>query len=185
MDAGKINICGEESFGTGSDHCRENDGVWAVMCWLSILAYKNQGRDELFGVKEIVEEHWRTYGRNYYIRHDYENCETPAAEAFVESLKAKFASFDGTADIFEYVDPVDGSVSRNQGIRFIKDNWRVIFRISGTGSVGSTVRIYFEKFDRDNVSLNNEEALQDVVDWTREFTNVHQLLNRQKPDVIT
>ena len=185
MDAGKINICGEESFGTGSDHCREKDGVWAVLCWLSILAKKNEGRSELFSVEDIVKEHWRIYGRNYYIRHDYENCDTPKADAFIESLKAKIDGFEGKADNFEYTDPIDGSVSKNQGIRFIKGNWRIVFRISGTGSVGSTVRIYFEKFERENIDMQNEAGLQDVVDWTRQFTNVHEMLERAKPDVIT
>lgn len=185
MDANKINICGEESFGTGSDHCREKDGVWAVLCWLSILAHKNKGRSELFGVEDVLKEHWRTYGRNYYIRHDYEDCETSLANAFIDSLKSKINDFEGTADDFEYTDPVDGSVSKNQGIRFVKNNWRIVFRLSGTGSVGTTVRIYYEKHDRDNIDLNNEEALQEVVDWTREYTNVHSILQREKPNVIT
>ena len=185
MDAGKINLCGEESFGTSSDHCREKDGVWAVMCWLSILASKNEGRAELFGVEDIVKEHWRTFGRNYYIRHDYESCDTDKANAFIDSLRAKIPGFEGKADEYEYTDPVDGSVSKNQGLRFIKGNWRVVFRISGTGSVGSTVRVYFEKHETENIEQPNETALQDVVDWTRSFTNIHQMLEREKPDVIT
>lgn len=185
MDAGKINLCGEESFGTSSDHIREKDGIWAVMCWLSILAHKNKNTTELIGVSEILKEHWATYGRNYYIRHDYENCDTPKADAFIDSIKAKIPGFEGHADNFEYTDPVDGSVSRNQGVRFVKDNWRIVFRISGTGSVGSTVRIYYEKFEKVHIELENQAALEDVVKWTREFTNVHAMLEREKPDVIT
>ena len=185
MDAGRINLCGEESFGTGSDHCREKDGIWAVLCWLSILACKNQGREELFGVSDVLAEHWRTFGRNYYIRHDYENCDTPKADAFIESLKGKIEGFEGQADNYEYTDAIDGSVSKNQGLRFVRGNWRIVFRISGTGSVGSTVRIYYEKYERENVDMENQAALEDVVQWTREWSNVHAMLERQKPDVIT
>ena len=185
MDAGLINLCGEESFGTSSDHCREKDGVWAVLCWLSILAKKNEGREELVGVKEILEEHWRQFGRNYYIRHDYESCDDGQAKAFMQSVEAKIAGFEGKADNFAYSDPVDGSESRNQGLRFFKGNWRVVFRISGTGSVGSTVRIYFEKHETELIEQENQAALDDVVHWTREFFNVHAMLERQNPDVIT
>lgn len=185
MDAGKINLCGEESFGTSSGHCREKDGAWAVLCWLSILATKNEGRAELFGVRDILMEHWQTYGRNYYIRHDYERCDSDQAKAFMKSLEEKFPIFEGKADNFSYLDPVDNSISTNQGLRFIKGNWRVVFRLSGTDSVGSTVRIYFEKHETENINMETEAALQDVVDWIREFTNVHQLLGREKPDVIT
>ena len=185
MDAGRINLCGEESFGTGSDHCREKDGIWAVLCWLSILACKNQGREELFGVSDVLAEHWRTFGRNYYIRHDYENCDTPKADAFIESLKGKIEGFEGQVDNYEYTDAIDGSVSKNQGLRFVRGNWRIVFRISGTGSVGSTVRIYYEKYERENVDMENQAALEDVVQWTREWSNVHAMLERQKPDVIT
>jgi phosphoglucomutase len=185
MDAGFINLCGEESFGTGSDHCREKDGIWAVLCWLSILAKKNEGREELVGVKDVLEEHWRNFGRNYYIRHDYESCDDDRAKAFMKAVEGKIEGFEGQADNFAYHDPVDHSESKNQGLRFIKGNWRVVFRISGTGSVGSTVRIYFEKHETELIHQENESALDDVVAWTREFFNVHEMLDRQKPDVIT
>lgn len=185
MDAGMINLCGEESFGTSSDHCREKDGIWAVLCWLSILAKKNEGREELFGVKDVLEEHWRNFGRNYYIRHDYESCDDAKAKAFMQAVEAKIEGFEGKADNFAYTDPVDGSESRNQGLRFVKGNWRVVFRISGTGSVGSTVRIYFEKHETENIHSENQAALDDVVQWTRSYFNVHAMLEREKPDVIT
>ena len=185
MDAGLINLCGEESFGTSSDHCREKDGIWAVLCWLSILAKKNEGREELFGVRDVLEEHWRAFGRNYYIRHDYESCDDSKAKTFMAAVASKIEGFEGKADNFAYTDPVDQSESRNQGLRFVKGNWRVVFRISGTGSVGSTVRIYFEKHETENIHAENQAALEDVVQWTRSYFNVHAMLEREKPDVIT
>ena len=185
MDADRLSICGEESFGTGSDHIREKDGVWAVLAWLSILAHKNQGTSSLVSVEQILKEHWNKYGRNYYIRYDYENCDTDQADRLMAELKPKFSQFDGHAEVFSYTDPVDGSVSANQGIIFRKDNWRVIYRLSGTGSVGATIRVYYEKNNRDNIELDNNEALQDVIQWSLQFSNIQGIIDREEPTVIT
>jgi len=151
MDAGKCSICGEESFGTGSDHVREKDGLWAVLAWLSILAEANKSTavGQLVGVGDIVKDHWALYGRNFYTRYDYENVDSAAAEKVMETLKSKTKDITQvksfvvkTADVFEYTDPVDGSVSKNQGVRFLfTDGSRAIFRLSGTGSAGATIRM--------------------------------------------
>ena len=156
LDANKISICGEESFGTGSYHIREKDGMWAVLCWLSILAAKNADPNQkLVSVEDIVKAHWAEYGRNYYQRYDYENLSVEdagkvfaAVNAAMESFKAEAAG--NTAVIFDYTDPVDGSVSKNQGYIFRwADGSRFIFRKSGTGSSGATIRIYLEKYNKD------------------------------------
>ena len=151
MDAGKCSICGEESFGTGSDHVREKDGLWAVLAWLSILAEANKKTEvgQLVGVGDVVRELWSLYGLNVYTRYDYENVDSAAAEKVMETLKAKTKDITQvksfvvkTADVFEYKDPVDGSVSKNQGVRFLfTDGSRAIFRLSGTGSAGATIRM--------------------------------------------
>jgi len=161
MDADRCSICGEESFGTGSDHVREKDGPFAVLAWLNILADKNASTEEdeeLISVKEIVEGHWATYGRNYYTRYDYEGVETEAANALMEHLRsvldsAPSQSFGGgaltiaKAEEFAYTDPIDGSVSTGQGICFtFEDGSRIIFRLSGTGSSGATIRMYIDKY---------------------------------------
>lgn len=156
MDSGNLTICGEESFGTGSNHIREKDGLWAVLAWLSLLAHKNEKTPEgkLIGVEEIVKDHWKTYGRNYYSRYDYENAAKVDAERLMkEVLPSKFEFFNklkegNHSDIYRYVDPIDKSVSENQGIRFMfKDGSRIIFRLSGTSAEGATIRIYFEKYE--------------------------------------
>lgn len=159
MDAGKLSICGEESFGTGSDHIREKDGLWAVLAWLAIIA-KRSTPEHLATVREIVEDHWLTYGRNYYTRYDYEGVTSEAGDALMTALRAEAKRISAsttpvalgeytvkTADDFEYKDPVDGSVSSKQGIRFIfTDGSRIIFRLSGTGSSGATIRLYIEQY---------------------------------------
>lgn len=139
----------------------------------------------MFGVKDIAREHWARFGRNYYVRHDYESCEDDKAKAFMKATEAKMQGFEGKANVFSYSDPVDLSFTNNQGLRFYRGNWRVVFRISGTGTVGSTVRIYYEKFEKDQIDLDMQAGLQDVVDWTRAYFNVHEMLDRQNPDVIT
>ena len=154
MDAGKCSVCGEESFGTGSDHVREKDGIWAVLAWLSILAEANRDAPvgKLVGVGDVVREHWAEYGRNFFSRYDYEAVDAAAADKMVAHLRAviasskrgdKFGEFAlESADDFAYTDPVDGSVSKNQGIRFVfQDGSRIIVRLSGTGSAGATVRL--------------------------------------------
>merc|ERR1740123_2063524 len=148
-------ICGEESFGTGADHVREKDGMWAVLAWLNILACKTEAAGKLVSAQNVAEEHWKTYGRNYYARYDYEGVDKPKAEEMMKMLAD--ASFNGTeingmkiakSDVFEYHDPVDKSVSKNQGQRFLfEDGSRIIFRLSGTGVAGATVRLYLEKYE--------------------------------------
>ena len=153
LDAGRIVLWGEESFGTGSNHIREKDGVWAVLAWLSIIAHFNKDTDEgnLVSAEQIVRNHWKKYGRNYYSRYDYEELTNEQADSVFALLKSKFNQFEeeakgNKADVFEYTDPIDGSVSKNQGIRFMyKDGSRFVFRLSGTGSSGATVRLYLEK----------------------------------------
>jgi len=163
MDAGRLSICGEESFGTGSDHIREKDGLWAVLAWLSILAKRNEGvpvGGELVTVESVTKEHWAKYGRNYFSRYDYENCSADDANKMMAHLKEvqkglkkgdKLREFTiAVADDFSYTDPVDGSVAKGQGLRFVfEDGSRFVFRLSGTGSAGATIRLYLEKYEAD------------------------------------
>ena len=186
MDAGMLSLCGEESFGTGSDHIREKDGVWAVLSWLSVLAYKNLGSTHLGTVEDVVKSHWREFGRNYYMRYDYEGVDAAKADQLMALLKSKFAEFtQGTADIYEYTDPVDHSVSRNQGLRFVTPTWRVVYRLSGTGSVGATVRVYYEKFEQDNIDLTTDVALAELISWSLDFSAINATLGVDRPTVIT
>lgn len=193
MDAGKLSICGEESFGTGSDHIREKDGIWAILAWLSVLAMKNKGVEEgkLITVEQIVKEHWAKFGRNYYCRYDYEKLESSDADKVFAQLKSKFKEFEGkakgnTADVFEYIDPIDKSVSKNQGLRFIyADGSRFVFRLSGTGSEGATIRLYLEKQSKEKIDLKMEEALKDIIKEALEISNIHALTKRTAPSVIT
>ncbi|KAH9301626.1 hypothetical protein KI387_013209, partial [Taxus chinensis] len=171
MDAGNLSICGEESFGTGSDHVREKDGIWAVLAWLSMLSHRNNDKkvgERLVSVADIVREHWATYGRNFFSRYDYEECESDGANRMVEHLrvliaKAKAGEKYGSytlkfADDFSYTDPVDRSVALKQGIRFIfTDGSRIVFRLSGTGSSGATIRLYVEQYEPD-VSKHDMDA---------------------------
>ena len=191
LDAGRITICGEESAGTGSDHVREKDGVWAVLLWLSILAGREQS------VAEIAREHWATYGRNFYTRHDYEDLDPPVAKSLMSTLTARLASLPGqtfkagrvtTADDFSYVDPVDGSVSEHQGLRIgFDDGSRIVFRLSGTGTTGSTLRVYLEKFEPDpsRHGLDTQVALADLIITADELAEIRELTGRRQPDVIT
>merc|ERR1712023_272417 len=149
-------ICGEESFGTGADHVREKDGMWAVLAWLQILAKKTEEAGKLVSVQDVAEAHWKEYGRNYYTRYDYEGVDKAKAEEMMKAMADMSGKMVGeekggmkikTNDVFEYNDPVDGSVSKNQGIRFIfEDGSRIIFRLSGTGVAGATIRMYSEKY---------------------------------------
>jgi phosphoglucomutase len=191
LDAGMATICGEESAGTGSNHVREKDGLWAVLLWLSILAARGQS------VKEIVTSHWATYGRNYYSRHDYEEVETAKANALVDGLRAKLGSLPGTtvrgltvetADDFAYHDPVDGSVSRNQGIRILFEGGsRVVFRLSGTGTSGATLRVYIERYEPDPArhGIDTQEALADLIAAADDIAGIRSHTGRAKPSVIT
>lgn len=193
LDGGKIAICGEESFGTGSNHIREKDGIWAVLAWLSIIASKNQDTEEgsLVSAEQIVRDHWKKYGRNYYSRYDYENLTVEQAETIFNTLKEKLSQFESEqegnkADIFEYTDPIDGSKATNQGIRFMyKDGSRFVFRLSGTGSSGATVRIYLENYNKENTELETSEALKDLATKALEYSDINKVSGRDGPTVIT
>ncbi|AZO25080.1 alpha-D-glucose phosphate-specific phosphoglucomutase [Mesorhizobium sp. M1E.F.Ca.ET.045.02.1.1] len=191
LDAGMATICGEESAGTGSNHVREKDGLWAVLLWLNILAVRGES------CKEIVTKHWETYGRNYYSRHDYEEVETERANALVDELRAKLGSLPGisvrgmtiaSADDFAYHDPVDGSVSKNQGIRILFEGGsRVVFRLSGTGTSGATLRVYIERYEPDKArhDLDTQEALADLIAAADDIAGIKSHTGRDKPSVIT
>ncbi len=191
LDAGRITFCGEESFGTSSNHVREKDGIWAVLCWLNIIAARQES------VTQIVENHWQTYGRTYYTRHDYEEIDLSAAKALMAHIESQFVRLKGeshddsiitTADKFSYTDPIDGSVSHNQGLRIIFENGsRIIFRLSGTGTVGATLRIYIEKYANDPDSLGEEtqSALSELISFATQIAELEQRTGRVKPSVIT
>ncbi len=191
MDAHKVTLCGEESFGTGSNHVREKDGLWAVLFWLNILAAKKQS------VEQIVTEHWAKYGRNIYSRHDYEAVDKAKAEQLVENLRNGFealkgATFNGMkvafADDFSYTDSVDGSVSTKQGVRIVfEDGSRIVFRLSGTGTEGATLRIYLERFEPD-IKKQREDAqisLADLITIADDIAGVRKFTGRDAPTVIT
>ncbi|KAF8380370.1 hypothetical protein HHK36_027855 [Tetracentron sinense] len=201
MDAGKLSICGEESFGTGSDHIREKDGIWAVLAWLSLIAYRNKDKkpgEKLISVSDIVMEHWATYGRNFFSRYDYEECESEGANKMIGYLrdlvsKSKAGEKYGNyilqfVDDFTYTDPVDGSVASKQGIRFVfTDGSRIIFRLSGTGSAGATVRIYVEQFEPDvsKHDMDAQTALKPLIDLALSVSKLKEFTGREKPTVIT
>lgn len=191
LDAGKITLCGEESFGTGSDHVREKDGVWAVLFWMNLIAKKRQA------VADIVHEHWQTFGRDIYCRHDYEAVDGAIAKSIVEHLRSQLSVLPGQifgeyevkfADEFSYTDPVDGSISSNQGIRIgFTNGSRIVFRLSGTGTVGATLRIYLERFESDTAKHNQDAqvALADLIGLAEQFCEVKLRTGRTEPDVIT
>ena len=191
LDAGKVTLCGEESYGTGSDHVREKDGLWAVLLWLNILAVRNES------VKDIVTKHWAAFGRNYYSRHDYEEVDTAAANGLVDNLRAQLATLPGktfgaltvlAADDFAYLDPVDHSVSSNQGIRILFEGGsRVVFRLSGTGTSGATLRVYIERYEPDasRHDIDTQEALADLIAVADEIAGIRARTGRQEPSVIT
>ncbi|CAK8579591.1 unnamed protein product [Lathyrus sativus] len=206
MDAGLCSVCGEESFGTGSDHIREKDGIWAVLAWLSILAYKNKDNleNKLVTVEDIVRQHWATYGRHYYTRYDYENVDAGAAKELMAHLVKlqsslpevneiiKGASSDVSkvvhGDEFEYNDPVDGSISSHQGIRYLfEDGSRLIFRLSGTGSEGATIRLYIEQYEKDPSKIGrlSHEALAPLVEAALKLSKMEEFTGRSAPTVIT
>jgi phosphoglucomutase len=191
MDDGQVALCGEESFGTGSDHIREKDGLWAVLMWLNIIAATGQG------VAELLRGHWQTYGRNYYSRHDYEAVEIDVAEAAFGSLCAEldeivgkeFAGLTVTqADQFSYTDPVDGSIATGQGIRVMfEGDARLVLRMSGTGTTGATLRLYLERLETDAAQLTQDPqlALGLIIAAAEEIVGFRARLGREKPDVIT
>lgn len=191
LDANKATICGEESFGTGSNHIREKDGLWAVLYWLNIIAAVNMS------VEDIVKAHWKKYGRNFYSRHDYESVDSKVANEIMDAMRAKAESEVGkfygeyeveTFDDFKYIDPVDKSESAHQGVRVLfKDGSRIVFRLSGTGTQGATIRIYIEKYEP-NVArhdMDPQEALAELIEIAEDISGVKAKTGRKKPDVIT
>jgi phosphoglucomutase len=189
LDAGLATVCGEESFGTGSNHVREKDGLWAVLCWLSILAVSGKS------VEEVVREHWRKFGRSYYQRHDYEALDAAAAAEMMAALGQSLPTLKGTpladsrierADDFGYVDPVDGSTTERQGVRlFLEDGSRAVLRLSGTGTAGATLRIYVERFRRDGGQADLEEVLAPLTRGVRELLRLRERFGTDEPTVIT
>ncbi|MFK0277601.1 alpha-D-glucose phosphate-specific phosphoglucomutase [Ensifer sp. NPDC090286] len=191
LDEGMATICGEESAGTGSNHVREKDGLWAVLLWLNVLAARKES------ALDIVKSHWATYGRNYYSRHDYEEVDSDAANGLIANLRDQLATLPGksfgalkvaTADDFAYNDPVDHSVSKNQGIRILFEGGsRVVFRLSGTGTSGATLRVYIERFEPDasRHDIETQTALADLIAVAEEIASIKTRTGRTEPSVIT
>ena len=191
LDDSKATLCGEESFGTGSNHIREKDGLWAVLFWLNILAIRGES------VKQIVEKHWLEYGRNYYSRHDYEEVDTQRAGDLIEHLRSQFSFLPGKkysgyevaySDDFSYSDPVDHSVTTKQGIRIgFTDGSRIVFRLSGTGTKGATLRLYVESYegDQSKQKLDPQTALKDLINIAQDVAQIKHYTERDIPTVIT
>lgn len=188
LDDGKITLCGEESYGTSSSHIREKDGIWSILFWLNLLAASGKT------VGEIVHEHWRKYGRNYYSRHDYVSIDSQRAAALMEHLRAQLPDLSGKvfgshkvekADEFSYTDPVDGSVSERQGIRiFFTDGSRIVFRLSGTGTVGATLRVYFDRYEKDKLDMAVGDALGELVTIAAEVADIAGFTGMREPTVV-
>lgn len=191
LDAGRVTLCGEESAGTGSDHVREKDGLWAVLLWLNILAVRKMS------VKEVLQDHWQTYGRNYYSRHDYEAVDSAAANGLMADLTAKLDDLAGqnfgmctvaSADSFSYHDPVDGSVSHNQGLRInFEGGGRAVLRLSGTGTEGATLRVYLERYEDPDgdLTIETQTALRNIAEATAMICDLQERTGRTAPDVMT
>lgn len=191
LDDKRITLCGEESFGSGSDHIREKDGVWAVLFWLNLIATRQQT------VEEITRDHWQRFGRHYYSRHDYEGIDSQAAEELMQHLRDNAASLSGQyfsdyqvslCDDFCYHDPVDDSISKHQGIRVLFTNEsRIVFRLSGTGTQGATLRVYLERYETDpqQHDIPTQQALADLINIARQVASIEQYCGRLEPDVIT
>ncbi len=196
LDAKKITFCGEESFGTGSSHIREKDGLWAVLFWLNLIAEKSS-QDSNTSVKKIVEEHWRQFGRDYFTRHDYESIDSSNAQNMFSELKEKLNELEGrkfnglnviSADNFQYCDPVDGSVTKDQGVRiFLENDSRIVYRLSGTGTAGATLRLYIDQYD-DNPDMEDndpQKVLSKLIIAADEIAGIREFTGRKSPDVIT
>lgn len=191
LDAGKINLCGEESFGTGSDHIREKDGLWAVLFWLNLIAVKNQP------LCNIVKNHWHQFGRDYFTRHDYEGIDNDIAQPLMERLRESLPALPGqefagltieAADDFQYRDPVDGSETSGQGVRlYLNNGGRIVFRLSGTGTQGATLRVYLDCFQRDPtlLDLDSQKALGPLIEAADLIAGIREHTGREAPDVIT
>jgi phosphoglucomutase len=191
LDARKITLCGEESFGTGSDHVREKDGLWAVLFWLNLIAVRKQS------VAEIVKDHWQRFGRDYYSRHDYEAVDSAIGDGIIEALRKRLPDLPGQdfggycvsfADDFCYTDSVDQSVSQNQGIRIGFENGsRMVFRLSGTGTQGATLRVYLERYERDAAlhDQDPQDALNPLIELAEQLSGIRKLTGMPVPTVIT
>ena len=191
LDAGRVTLCGEESFGSGSDHIREKDGLWAVLFWLNILAVRDES------VEAVVRSHWRTFGRHFYMRHDYEGLDTVIAQDLLTAVAQASRSLSGRSfaglnltecDDFAYADPIDGSVSAHQGVRLIfGDQARIIYRLSGTGTEGATLRVYLERFEPDasRHDLLPADVLADLAVAASQIAQIVQRTGRHAPSVVT
>jgi phosphoglucomutase len=199
MDANNLSICGEESFGTGSDHIREKDGIWAVVAWLSILAHHYNSNYKDISVSNILQAHYKKYGRNFFTRYDYEDLSTSSALLAIKNIKSAVLALNEKrkfgesgeifkCDDFSYVDPIDGSLTTNQGFRIIfSDTSRIIFRLSGTGSSGSTIRLYVEKYTNNSETFANDaqDVLRELVNCALELSDMKNSTGREEPTVIT
>jgi len=197
MDANRLSLCGEESFGTGSDHVREKDGIWAALAWLQIIACEKKS------VEELLISHWKKFGRNFFTRYDYENCDAESCAAMMNKLEQIVTApvYVGTkiihrnksyivklADNFRYEDPVDGSMTERQGIRLLfADGSRIVVRLSGTGSSGATVRIYVDSYEKDeNILLEDAQVvLAPLINIALDVTEIRVHTGRDAPTVIT
>ena len=191
LDDKRITLCGEESFGSGSDHIREKDGIWAVLFWLNLIAIKQQS------VEEITRSHWSRYGRHYYTRHDYEAIDIDVANALFDNLRGKIQTLHGKTyfgnkvvlcDDFSYTDPVDSSITTNQGIRILFANEsRIVYRLSGTGTQGATLRVYIERYITDTSQHNEptQTMLAELIQVAADIAQIPQRTKRTTPDVIT
>lgn len=189
LDDGRITFCGEESYGTSSLHIREKDGIWAILFWLNLLAETDDS------VAGLVQKHWERFGRNYYSRHDYERIDSAKANALMDHLRSQLVGLAGhvfgsltveKADEFTYHDPVDGSVSEHQGIRiFFTDGSRIIFRLSGTGTVGATLRVYFDRYDAGQLNLDTQSSLAGLIDTARTVAGIPEITGMTEPTVVT
>ncbi len=189
LDDGKITLCGEESYGTSSHHIREKDGIWAILFWLNLLAVTGKS------IRDTVHDHWKKYGRNYYSRHDYVNIDSQKAAILMDRLRNQLDSLPNKkigsyvierADEFSYTDPVDGSVSDRQGIRiFFTEGSRIVFRLSGTGTVGATLRVYFDRYEKEQIDMDRSVALGELIRIADTIADITQLTGLKEPSVIT
>lgn len=195
LDGDKITLCGEESFGTGSSHVREKDGLWAVLFWLNLLAVKKQS------ISEIVTNHWQTYGRDYFTRHDYEGIDAAKAADMFTRLRDSIATLPGSsvagvtienADDFAYTDPIDGSQVSGQGVRvYLANGGRIVYRLSGTGTAGATLRVYLDTYvnsnvdDKSQLNLPTQQALGEMIECAEQIAQIKQFTGRDEPSVIT
>ena len=188
MDSKRITLCGEESFGTGSSHIREKDGIWAVLFWLSIIAKTGMS------VEQITRDHWKKYGRSYYLRFDFEGLDTEVADKLMADLEAKLPGLSGqkygayeveTAHPFIYNDPVDGSSTKNGLIVNFKGGSRIVYRLSGTGSSGATLRVYLENYDKNNLASEPRQMLDEILQAAMEIAEITKRTGKKEADIVT